>query len=310
MTTPRPVLTSPPRDTSRHLAPPHARPSTCATVLFPGCSSPRRCGRQHGCASCSSPRRCGRQHGCANSNARAGRARAAADGAVCRLLRGAVRAARVRGMPRRARAQVPAAAPDAERVQFLIAITTRGMPLARRIEDEARHCRPRADAACAARSWTRTRRGRRSCVPPARSSPSGGRGPRAPPFAHSAAAGMCAREAQRAALAVREVRAAHMRRGDELRAADASLDARDGEQEERRAPYTPLARRADSEPHAGWRSVDPEMACPVDWREFDRMSVNPSTTTGPLDVHAGISDTDQSGRRPGAVVGTRSRRAH
>ena len=250
------------------------------------------------------------QHGCANSNARAGRARAAADGAVCRLLRGAVRAARVRGMPRRARAQVPAAAPDAERVQFLIAIATRGMPLARRIEDEARHCRPRADAACAARSWTRTRRGRRSCVPPARSSPSGGRGPRAPPFAHSAAAGMCAREAQRAALAVREVRAAHMRRGDELRAADASLDARDGEQEERRAPYTPLARRADSEPHAGWRSVDPEMACPVDWREFDRMSVNPSTTTGPLDVHAGISDTDQSGRRPGAVVGTRSRRAH
>ena len=121
---------------------------------------------------------------------------------------------------------------------------------------------------------------------------------------------MCAREAQRAALAVREVRAAHMRRGDELRAADASLDARDGEQEERRAPYTPLARRADSEPHAGWRSVDPEMARPVDWREFDRMSVNPSTTTGPLDVHAGISDTDQSGRRPGAVVGTRSRRAH
>ena len=242
MTTPRPVLTSPPRDTSRHLAPPHARPSTCATVLFPGCSSPRRCGRQHGCASCSSPRRCGRQHGCANSNARAGRARAAADGAVCRLLRGAVRAARVRGMPRRARAQVPAAATDAERVQFLIAIATRGMPLARRIEDEARHCRPRADAACAARSWTRTRRGRRSCVPPARSSPSGGRGPRAPPFAHSAAAGMCAREAQRAALAVREVRAAHMRRGDELRAADALLDARTAS---RRSAARPTRRSPD-----------------------------------------------------------------
>jgi len=40
------------------------------------------------------------------------------------------------------------------------------------------------------------------------------------------------------------------------------------------------------------------MACPVDWRAFDRMSGNPSTTTGPLDVHAGISDTDQSDRGP------------
>ena len=116
------------------------------------------------------------------------------------------------------------------------------MPLARRIEDEARHCRPRADAACAARSWTRTRRGRRSCVPPARSSPSGGHGPRAPPFAHSAAAGMCAREAQRAALAVREVRAAHMRRGDELRAADALLDARTAS---RRSAARPTRRSPD-----------------------------------------------------------------
>ena len=49
-----------------------------------------------------------------------------------------------------------------------------------RREDEARQRRLRADAASAPRSWTHTRRGRRSYASFARSGPSGGRTPRPP----------------------------------------------------------------------------------------------------------------------------------